>query len=144
MMNKKIQKKRKSGAVLLIAVLLSSVTLAIGLGVYNRTYKELILASFWKQTQVAFGAADAGLECALYWDTRVPQPSSATCFGAPVSIWNPSLNSSVTFTIPSPLCVSIEITKNATYPFTTIKVRGYNTCVTTDPRRVERGLRIDY
>jgi len=132
------------GAVLLIAMLVASVALSVGFGVYNRTYKELLFASFWKQTQVAFSAADSGLECVLYWDTRVPQPASATCFGSAVTGWNPSGNTSTNFTISSPVCVSIEITKNATAPLTTIKARGYNTCDTMSPRRVERGLRIDY
>lgn len=78
------------GAVLLIAILVASVALAVGLGVYNRTYKELLFASYWKQTQVGFSAADAGLECAVYNDTHptggvFPTISSSaqpfSCFG---------------------------------------------------------------
>ena len=46
-------------------------------------------------------------------------------------------------------CVRVEIAKNAAYPFTTINARGYNvscSAVTsgTNPRIVERGLRVDY
>jgi len=137
-----IKIEKQKGAVLLIAILVSSVVLAVGLGVYNRTYKELVFASFWKQAQIAFSAADSGLECAIYWDTH--QAASASCFGAAVSGWNPSSNTTTTFSISAPNCVAIEITKNAVYPFTTIRSRGYNTCTATDPRRVERGLRIDY
>ena len=139
---------RNHGAVLLIAILVSSVALAVGIGVYNRTYKELLFASFWKQTQVAFGAADAGLECALYWDLHQIGATSASCFGGQVFLadgvtpWNPSLNGSASLSVTTPLCVTIEITKNA--GATTIKSRGYNSCSLTNPRRVERGLRVDY
>lgn len=135
----------QEGAVLLIAMLVASVALSVGLGVYNRTYKELLFASFWKQTQVAFSAADSGLECALYWDTRPdPRPTTASCFGATVTGWNPSLNNSINLQITTPICVSVEITKNSVAPMTIISARGYNTCGTNNPRRVERGLRIAY
>ena len=56
----KIQQSKK-GAVLLIAILMASVMLTVGLGVYQRTYKEIYFASFWKQTQRAFSGADIGL-----------------------------------------------------------------------------------
>lgn len=135
---------RCRGAVLLISILVSSVVLSVGLGVYNRTYKELVFASFWKQAQTAFSAADSGLECAIYWDTHQASATSASCFAATVPGWNPSSNLTTTFSISTPVCVTVEITKNAAYPFTTIRSRGYNTCTVTDPRRVERGLRIDY
>lgn len=137
---KKKNKKRKQGAVLLIAVLVASVALAVGIGVYNRTYKELLFASFWKQTQVAFAAADAGLECAIYWDLH--PALNYTCFGNATIAW-PTVFPA-TLSITTPLCVTIEITKNAVAPLITIKARGYNTCDTANPRRVERGLRIDY
>jgi hypothetical protein len=145
------QEKKRSkngGAVLLIAVLVSSVALAVGLGVYNRTYKELLFASFWKQTQVAFAAADGGLECALYWDLH-QAPSPVSCFGNTVLLsdgtsWNPSANVAVLLDITTPICATIEVTKNAIAPNTIIKARGYNSCNNTDPRRVERGLQVDY
>lgn len=134
--------KKNRGVVLLIAVLVSSVALAVGMGIYQRTYKELLFSTFWKQAQVAFSAADAGLECALYWDLH--PAVSASCLGATVAGWNPSLDATASFTIATPLCVVVNITKNAAWPFTTIEARGYNTCDTSNPRRVERGLRIDY
>ena len=136
---------RKQGVVLLMAILVSGVVLAIGIGVYNRTYKELVFTIFWKQTQIAFAAADSGIECALYWDATLPQASSASCLGSTVAGWNPSLNQSTTFTISSPLCVLVEITKTFSPATTTaIKARGYNTCDTSNPRRVERGLQLNY
>lgn len=74
----KFESPQKRGVILLIAVLMVSVTLAVGIGVYQRTYKELYFGSFWKQTQIAAAAADGGLECAMYWDLH---PSATpSCF----------------------------------------------------------------
>lgn len=137
---------KNRGAVLLIAILVSSVALAVGLGVYNRTYKELLFASFWKQTQIAFSAADSGLECAIYWDTQSPRPTTASCFGSNIVGWDPSQNASANFSASiSGGCVNIIITKSASVPvITTIEARGYNTCDASNPRRVERGLGVQY
>lgn len=137
----------KKGAVLLIAILVSSVALAVGFGVYNRTYKELLFASFWKQTQVAFSSADAGLECALYYELH-PTVSEVTCFGTTIApaTWTPGgLTSPGGFNldIPGGGCVNIKIEWNGTA--TTTEARGYNVSCTdlvagTNPRIVERGL----
>lgn len=128
----------KRGAVLLIAILVSSVALAVGFGVYNRTYKELLFASFWKQTQIAFSSADAGLECALYWELH--QTSPASCFGSviPTTTWTPGEAKNFDLVVPGAGCVNINISLIA--GATTTVARGYNTCDTTNPRRVERGL----
>jgi hypothetical protein len=139
--NKTTQKK---GAVLLIAILVSSVALAVGFGVYNRTYRELVFASFWKQTQVAFSAADSGLECALYYELH-PTVDPVACFGTTIlpATWTPGeLTDSDGFdlTVPGGGCVNIRIEWNTILLATTTKARGYNTCDAANPRRVERGL----
>ena len=139
---------QKGGAVLLIAILVSSVALAVGFGVYNRTYKELLFASFWRQTQIAFSAADSGLECALYWELH---PSQATCFGTqiPLATWTPgeltpeTVPPGFNLDIPDGGCVNIIVEKPGAA--TTTSARGYNvSCATvttgTNPRIVERGL----
>jgi hypothetical protein len=143
---KNITKIRKRGVVLLIAILVSGITLAVGIGVYNRVFKELLFASFWKQTQVAFSAADAGLECALYWDTHPPTaPAQAVCFGGAPFDW-----STTTPSLPQQMpvsggCVNVSIVRSAgPIVLTTIESRGYNTCDITNPRRVERGLGVQY
>ncbi|NTV22453.1 MAG: hypothetical protein HGB03_02685 [Candidatus Yonathbacteria bacterium] len=64
--------KRKQGFVLLFAVLVSGILLAIGLGIFTITYKELLLSSSDRESQIAFYAADSGGECALYWDVVHP------------------------------------------------------------------------
>ena len=67
--NKKIREKAPDrGAILLIAVTVSSLVLAIGLGILNITRKEIILSAYSKESGKAFYAADTGIECALFWD----------------------------------------------------------------------------
>ncbi|MFZ2831964.1 MAG: hypothetical protein WAZ40_02330 [Minisyncoccia bacterium] len=161
---------QQKGAVLLISIVVSSVVLAVGFGVYNRVYKELLFASFWKQTQVAFAAADAGLECALYWDQHkpagnvtffptpvetIPGPTATnpfSCFGNAGISWlldplSPSGNvATSTFKniVIANGCVDVTVVKDWNASTTSIFARGHNTCVGGDPRRVERGLRVDY
>lgn len=57
----------KKGYTLLFAVLVSALTLAIGLSVLNISKKEFILASTARDSSYAFYAADSGLECAWYY-----------------------------------------------------------------------------
>lgn len=141
------------GVILVVAILFSSVALAVGVGVYTRTYKELLLSSFWRESQIAFSAADAGLECALYWETHAP--GSVDCFGntgipgwAPgtVTVGNPQTFSANVFPAdPRHGCAVVTITQNATAPFTTIESRGQSdVCGSTNPRRVERGVKLQY
>lgn len=168
----------KKGAVLLIAILMASVMLTVGLGVYHRTYKEIYLATFWKQVMFAFSAADTGFECALYRDLHPPAapagavyfatssssvfpvPHSFSCGGGMITISPLDIKtdeiSSVTYKYATTTAsfssmfntFSVDVVKitNITVGTTTTKIisRGYNTSDTTNPRRVERGLKIEY
>lgn len=59
---------RSGGYSLLLAILVINIVLAMSLGIFSITMRELQLASFMKDSQKAFGAADRALECTLYWD----------------------------------------------------------------------------
>ena len=48
----------QKGYILLMAILISSIILAISFGIYALTIKEIILASFLKDSAKALGAAD--------------------------------------------------------------------------------------
>lgn len=84
-------KTQQRGFALLIAVIFMSVMLTFGLALSSLGYKQQVLASSAIQSQYAFYAADAALECALYADQRqnlfayrTPAPPSApamTCDG---------------------------------------------------------------
>lgn len=61
---------QQKGFTLFYAVLTASLLLAIGIAIFNITFKELILSSGARESANAFYAADTGLECALYWDLK--------------------------------------------------------------------------
>ena len=65
------------GYILLMSVLIVSVILSISFGIYALSIKDVILASYLKDSAKAFGAADKGVECALYWDRSTPQNGRA-------------------------------------------------------------------
>lgn len=158
-------KTKKSGAILLIAIMVSSVVLAVGFGIYQRTYKQILLGSFWKQIQVAFAAADAGLECAVYWDKKYPNPSGsdiASCFGNDFT-WDVAFPVSPVIQVSSYPgsvlgvgtldvnggCVELRVVKvddPANPPkWTYIEAAGYNdACDSASPRRVNRIRWIKY
>ncbi len=67
------------GFALLIAVIFMSVMLTFGLALGSLAYKQEILASSALESQYAFYAADAGMECVLYADqNNGGQPSLFT------------------------------------------------------------------
>lgn len=153
------------GITLLIAIIFASVVLTVSLALLDISYKQVILASSAKQSQNAFYSADSAMECALYWDqqqnafsyTASPLLTSGiSCVnqeGTSKAIAFPPNTSTVSgttrttiFSIPcnasgSQASVRIEKTSTAS---TTIFTSGYSTCDSTDPRRIERGLKSTY
>ncbi|MFA5095387.1 MAG: hypothetical protein WC447_01870 [Candidatus Paceibacterota bacterium] len=148
-------KKRNSGFVILYAVMISSIILAITLGVVNISLKEIKFGTSARDTNNAFFAADAGAECALYYDRSSPANNAFTgtagpnisCAGASITIsgsspsWNfivPGLGSS------GQGCAKVNVIKN---PSTTIISKGYNnggaSCI-QNSSTVERQLEVNY
>lgn len=68
------------GVVILFAVLLVSVVLTISLGIFNITYRQLVLSSIARESEIAFSVADSARNCALYWDSS-ERGTSARPFG---------------------------------------------------------------
>jgi Tfp pilus assembly protein PilE len=149
------------GFTLLIAVILSSVVLAIGLALLDISYKQLVLASVAKNSQYAFYAADSALECALYYDQQLgsfaydvpPQVSpvslpSISCAGQnSISVTQTSnaATSTATFSVPcSGGNSAIVQVQKGSGGFTAVYAYGYSVCSPSDPRRVERGLKVFY
>jgi Tfp pilus assembly protein PilX len=58
------------GFTILLAALVASLVLSLGISVFTIAQKQLLLSSLSRTSQYAFYAADAGAECALYWDLR--------------------------------------------------------------------------
>ena len=155
------------GFTLLFAVLLGSLLFSLGISIAHIAIKEVVLASAGKASEVAFYAADAGIECALYWDF-LPQPvfpdsSSSTwdpdlkikCSGADTQLTITKETASAattTFSVTlkisqDPLilvCADVAVGKY-TSGATVIESRGHNDCGSGDnPARVERALRVRY
>lgn len=96
----KTTKKTNTGFVLVLSLFLSTIVLTITLDMMNILYKQLILSSTGRESQIAFYAADIGLECAFYWDFYAPG-SNDSIFWA-----SSSARASTTFVAP---CASQDI-----------------------------------
>lgn len=154
-------KTPQKGFTLLIAVILTSVLLSVGLALLDVAYKQVVLSSTAKQSQTAFYAADSALECALYWDQQEgafaygSPSSSVSCTGVSFPV-TASISNNVQKATFSVSCSGggtsavVEVYKasgGATCSngkTSCIYANGYNTCDTTNPRRIERGLKVVY
>ncbi len=65
-----------------IAVLVSSLALAVGLSIYDLLLRELLLSQTARESQLAIFAADTGVECALYWDNQASLANGGITNGA--------------------------------------------------------------
>jgi len=66
---------KQEGITLLVTLLLMGVLLGIGASLLNVTLKQFQLSGIALSSEVAFQAANAGMECALYWDFPMSGPS---------------------------------------------------------------------
>lgn len=142
------------GFTLLIALIVTSVLVSIGLALIDVAYKQVLLASTAKNSQIAFYNADSALECGLFYDQRFNAfspnsvaTSSIRCAGQNVTVaqsGTPTQRTSI-FSIPCSPSNSAQVTviKN-TSGETAIYANGYSSCIAADARRVERGLKIIY
>jgi hypothetical protein len=153
------------GFTLLIALILTSVVLAVGVALIDIAVKQLQLASSSKNSQYAFYNADSALECALYYDQKVnafyygeSQTIPIECNN--VSVFSPdstglgayaenqnATERTTTFSVPcsdgSGVTAAVTIIKKPTGT-TDIYATGYNTCDSGSLTRIERGLKIHY
>jgi len=174
-MIKKTQTKK--GMTLFIAIVVMSILLFVSFAVANIALKATIFATSGRDSQYAFYAADAGMECAMYWDSK-PDTSKfdITTGGTSINCSGTNIidNSSVVYgTTTSPLpkakiggsnysvfgfylyptnptaipyCAIVTVQKynEGARLWTYIKSKGYNTCDTSNKRRVERGIEVKY
>ena len=152
-MNKFIKKQNKKGFVVLYTVLISSIVLAIVVGISTIAYQEVILSSSANEGNISFFAADTGADCALYWDivknAFSSTPIQPSCNGSPVDIWNPVNPFSFNINLSSTTCATVSINKNTSTPvITTIVSKGYNVSCSQlsspTPRTVERAIQVSY
>jgi Tfp pilus assembly protein PilX len=150
--------KEKKGFTLLMSVLIASLVLSIGLGIFSLILRQFMLTSSSKESFYAFYAADSGMECALYWDVNKAafatsstsgSGSNVVCNGQDIDAnWTIASTPTQAITVfdltflPQPHCATVTVTKTPTS--STIEARGYNTCITGSSRRVERGFKASY
>lgn len=63
-------KKEQGGFALLLTLLVVTVLISIGLSVLTLSIQQVRLASTARDSEIAFQAANAGMECAHYWRRR--------------------------------------------------------------------------
>lgn len=158
---------------LFISIVIMGLLLFISFAVVNISIKAALFANTGRDSHHAFYAADSGIECAIYWDTRFDPSrfdtsnnagSPINCAGSSMST-NDAISGTTTLTRigggglanptsvfgfvlnqgsnPVSYCAIVTVTKNLDGS-THIYSRGYNTCDTTNPRRVERGVEVTY
>jgi Tfp pilus assembly protein PilX len=154
------------GFTLLIAIILASVALLVGLALADVAYKQVVLSTTAKQSSLAFYAADSALECTLYYDQRriafdhtTPLiQSELQCDGAGITNYATNVSGSVrttTFSTPCTGGVTANVTVykvdtmsgascGANGAKTCIYADGYNSCNASDRNRLERGLKVLY
>lgn len=92
MANKKYQPNFKRGVAILFAVLLVSVVLTISLGLFNISYRQLVLSSLARESEIATAVADTARNCALYADSpeRTYHPFGYYAYSNGTWSWNPA------------------------------------------------------
>lgn len=154
--------KQQSGFVILFTILISSIILMIGFGIFSIATRETILSSSARDAQAAFYAADAGAECALFAESQgvFSTPSVVDeCNGTRI-IYDPSNPSPVTFFVivdnisSRTTCAEVTVVNlpgTGTSPSRRRVIsQGYNICDNngrpdrTNPRLVERVLDTKY
>jgi len=107
--------QKNKGFVLLFAVTVSSILLAIALGVANIALKEVRFSTSARDTNDAFFAADTGIEYTLFND-RTPAfyPPGLTAFDL------------AGFGASGQSCAKVTVNKSITPSTTTIIAKGYN------------------
>ncbi len=68
--NRIFKDKKTKGFTLFLALIVSSLVLAIGVSMGTIILKQLIFSSSGRESQLAFYAADSGAECAVYWHRK--------------------------------------------------------------------------
>lgn len=145
------------GFALLIAVILSAVSLTLAVSLLDIAYKQVVLAGTAKQSQEAFYVSDTAMECALYYDQQLdafnyttPLASgNITCHGQAISGYSSTVASgrrTTSFAVTCPVSGTdslIQVYKQSTAS-TTIYATGYSSCDANDPRRIERGFKVFY
>ncbi|MBI3573840.1 pilus assembly PilX N-terminal domain-containing protein [Candidatus Kaiserbacteria bacterium] len=157
--------KTQRGFTLLLAVLISSILIALGSAIFDIVAKQILLSSSGRESQFAFYAADTGIECGLYWDNKqdafnVTSPLvQVSCGGQTVPLTrtydpnppdnpgHPRLTTTFSFNfdgVTTGACADVKVIRNYAPTTTDMSSFGHNTCDLTSPLRLERAIRVKY
>lgn len=149
----------QKGIAIYVAVTVTAALVLVSFAVINLALKQIGISSSGRDSQAAFYAADSGVECALFWDLKNPTVSGQSAFATTTPLQNINCNNAAitvtrtgatsTFSItlsPNPYCVNVTVAKGYALgsPTTKIESRGYNSCSTTNTRRMERAILVNY
>jgi hypothetical protein len=165
---KKFSIKNQQGYAILFSIVLISAISIITAGLSNSAYKQIILSSLAKDSQVAFYQADTASDCAFYADL-IKAGQDPTFFTIPDTSWScggydlrivPVIgdpNGDYSLLEPEALtearspCFNIIVDKEKGKDIdgndiiqTNMKAKGYNICNKNNPRTVEREIEINY
>lgn len=154
--------KNSKGYTLLFAVIVASVTLAIGVSILTISKKEFLLSSAARESSISFYAADAGFECAMYQDgqglfTQANYQRDWDCgMGHGNITASKNSNNEDVYTFHAHFstglaCAIVEVTKQNNAPKTIVDSKGYNlawdgsgSCTKTSPKMTERLLHAEF
>ncbi len=152
--NKINRQSSKPGFVVLFTVLIASVVLAMALGIANVALKQIALTASATDANKSFYAADTGVECALYYDRKVPAAfeggsNVVYCMGAITPVTNTSNIYSFQFIIPSQsgsgdACADVTVDKSAVNQTVVTSKGKNNQCGFDNSRTVERAIQVTY
>ena len=148
----------------MIAIILATIAVTLGISLLDLSYKQTVLTSTAKQSQYGFYAADSAIECGLYWDQKFNSfrignttlGSSIKCGGRTVLDYDdtPGITGGVSYlkTVFYVACGDDDNNKRSgkvtVYKYadgrTSIYGNGFSSCDANDQRRVERGLKVFY
>ena len=149
----------KSGFMLFLAILVSSIIIAIGLGISNFVLRELVLTATARNSSFAFHGSNTGRECAQYWDDIFFERGGSCfagdkcdfirCAGHDISLQG-DLDPKVTL-----FEFSLDPNEHPDSEYSFVKVKkgdsrtridsfGYNSSRENNPKRVERTQLSEY
>jgi hypothetical protein len=160
--------KKEGGYAMLFTVIIVSAISVITAGLSNIVYKQLVLSSLAKDSQMATVWADTANECSIFFEQvvakrflkQVDVPSTWECGGVEFNIdWGDTdsetydegsyeylLNPKDEDGNPDP-CFSFDVSSSREVNSSkkvTIESRGYNICDKSKIRTVERSYQITY
>jgi hypothetical protein len=156
--------RAEAGFTVLLAAIVASLVLSLGISVFSIAQKQLILSSTGRNSQYAFYAADTAAECALYWDVRYsyfgtttpadPPAEDVTCDDQQLNPAGYPGSDSYPYTIsfqfePNGFCAQVQVTKANVpgEPRTLIRADGYSDrceLIETSPRILQRSVELSY